>query len=539
VSSKLQVFRGDQAGEEFELSTPQTVIGRGDNCGIRFRDQSVSRVHAQVLRENGNHFVEDLGGRNGTYLNGELLVGKAQLKEGDRITIPGITLVFHSSASESAEPREDEGMTMTIVGSLDAYDSIAFITEGSAERQLQAMLQVLQALGGTLDLETLLDAMLAALLGVFPHADRGLVLLLENGRLIPKAHRHRSANSDSISYSRTIVQRAIERREATLMLDGGQDLISQSILFSGMRSAMCVPLFSRDKQPLGVLQVDASRLRKAFDNEDLHVLTCVAAQVSMAIEHAQLAHLVWDLRLAEEVQQGFLPQTVAETNEYLYWGHCQAARQVGGDFYDFFPLPNGSYAALLGDVAGKGLAAALMMAKAATVCKMALRSEPEDVPAVMRWVNREIHHSARQNQFVTCVLCVVRPETHEVAMASAGHMSPVICRSDGSTCTPLSTTMNGLPLGILEESEYEAVRIQLEPGECTVLYSDGISEAEDSQGRMYTTERISERLVGMQGKHPTAIGRALLDDVQQYVGDQEQSDDISIVVFGRKENSEP
>jgi serine phosphatase RsbU (regulator of sigma subunit) len=539
VTSKLQVFRGDQAGEEFELTTPQTVIGRGENCGIRFRDQSVSRVHAQVLCENENYFVEDLGGRNGTYLNGELLVGKAQLKESDRITIPGITLVFHNSVPEAAEIQEDEGRTMTIVESLDAYDSIASITEGGAERQLQAMLQVLQALGGTLDLATLLDAMLAALLGVFPQADRGLVLLLENGRLIPKAHRHRAASSDSLSYSRTIVQRAIERQEATLMMDAGHDLISQSIQFSGMRSAMCVPLFSRDKEPLGVLQVDACRLRKAFDHDDLHVLTCVAAQVSMAIEHAQLAHLVWDLKLAEEVQQGFLPQTVTEASEYLYWGHCQPARQVGGDFYDFFPLPNGSYAALLGDVAGKGPAAALMMAKAVTVCKMALRSEPEDVPAVMRWINREIYHSARQNQFVTCVLCVVRPAAHEVIMASAGHMSPVICQSDGNTRTPLSTSMNGLPLGILEDSEYETVSVPLAPGESTVLYSDGISEAEDAHGRMYTLERIGQQLVGMQGKHPAAIGRALLDDVRLYVGDQEQSDDISIVVFGRKVKSEP
>ena len=539
MTSKLQVFRGDQAGEEFELTTPQTVIGRGENCGIRFRDQSISRVHAQVVRENDQHFVEDLGGRNGTYLNGELLVGKAQLKDGDRIAIPGITLVFRGSQPATAEVDEDESRTMTVVGSLDAQDSIACITEGGAERQLQAMLQVLQALGGTLDLAILLDAMLAALLGVFPQADRGLVLLLENGRLIPKAHRHRAAGSDSLSYSRTIVQRAIERQEATLMMDAGQDLISQSIQFSGMRSAMCVPLFSRDRQPLGVLQVDASHMRKAFDHDDLHVLTCVGAQVAMAIEHAHLAHLVWDLKLAEEVQQGFLPQTVAEAEEYLYWGHCQPARQVGGDFYDFFPLPNGSYAALLGDVAGKGPAAALMMAKAATVCKMALRSQPDDVPAVMRWVNREIYHSARQNQFVTCVLCVVRPTAHEVVMASAGHMSPVICQADGSTRAPLSTTMNGLPLGIVEDSEYETVGIQLAPGESAVLYSDGISEAEDAQGRMYTSERISQQLLGMQDQHPAAIGCALLDDVRRYVGDHEQSDDISIVVFGRKMKSEP
>lgn len=537
MNGKLQVFRGDQAGEEFELTAAQIVIGRGENCNIRFPEQSVSRTHARLIREEGEYFVEDLGGRNGTFVNGELVVGKTLLKDGDRITIPGITLQFHAVASSVPEnARDDNGMT--VVGSLDTFSSASIITKASAERQLQAMLQMLQAVGGTLELEPLLDAMLGALMEVFPLADRGLVLLLDNGRLIPKAFRHRHATSESITYSRTIVQRAIDRREATLMMDAGQEIVSQSIQCSGLRSAMCVPLFARDGQPLGVLQVDAYKLRSAFDKDDLHVLTCVAAQVAMAVEHAQLAHLLWDLRLAQEVQRGFLPQEPLDVGEYRYWGLCLPARSVGGDFYDFFRLPNGNHAALLGDVSGKGLAAALMMVKAATVCWVALRNQPENVPGVAQWVNRQVHHSGKQGQFVTCIFCVIDPQTHEVAMVSAGHMSPLVCRADGSVGVPVPVAVNGLPLGVLEEFEYETVSVVLGPGESAVLYSDGVSEAEDSQGRMYTSERIAERLVGMQGRPPEQIGQALLDDLRQFVGDHEQSDDISIVVFGRKNQSE-
>ena len=534
MDGKLQVFRGEVAGEEYELTAPQVVIGRGENCGIRFLDPSVSRNHARVVRDQDTYFVEDLGGRNGTFVNGKLLVGSSPLEDGDRITVPGFTLVFHAAATAVDEGSADDGMT--VVGRVSPFGAAARITKASAERQLQAMLQILQALGGTLDLPTLLDAVLASLLEVFPQADRGLVLVQENARLIPKACRHRYADSESIVYSRTIVQRAIDLQEATLMMDAGQEnLMCQSIQTSGIRSVMCVPLFSQEKQPLGVLQLDACNLRKAFDESDLHVLTCVATQVSMAMEHSQLAHLLGDLKFAAEVQRGFLPETDADLGEYYYWGFCEPARRVGGDFYNFFQLPNGNHAALLGDVAGKGLAASLMMVKAATVCWVALRNHPNNLQGVARWVNREIHHSGNQGQFVTCVLCVICPQTHELTMVSAGHMSPIICRVDGTTYAPVSTAMNGLPLGVLEEYQYETVSVKLEPGECVVLYSDGVSEAEDSQGTMYTSERIGQQLAGMNGTPPPDVGRILMEDLRRYVGDQEQTDDISIVVFGRKE----
>jgi pSer/pThr/pTyr-binding forkhead associated (FHA) protein len=537
VNGKLQVFRGDQIGEEFDLSTPQVVIGRGDHCDIRFPDQSVSRVHARLVQEDGSYFIEDMGGRNGTFVNGELLVGKKPLSDSDRITISGTTLLFHCASPALSKDDSDRGMT--IVGSIGTFDNASFITKASAERQLQAMLRILQALGGTLDLEPVLEATLTSLLEVFPLADRGLILVLENDKLIPKAFRHRSAaHAENIAYSRTIVQRALDRREATLMMDAGQEIMSQSIEFSGIRSAMCVPLFAQDERPLGVLQLDAYKHRSAFDQDDLYVLTCVSAPVAMALEHAKLAQLLRDIQLAQEVQRGFLPQDPLDVGEYRYWGHCQPARSVGGDFYNYFELPNGNQAALLGDVAGKGLGAAMTMVKAATVCWVALRNAPNDLAGVTKWVNREISHAGLPGQFVTCALCITHSDTHEVSMISAGHMSPLICRLDGSVSIPVPVEQNGLPLGVLEEFDFETVTAKLEPGESVVLYSDGVSEAVNSQGMMYTSERIVERLANMQRKSPEEIGRALLDDLQRYVGDYEQSDDISIVVFGRKDQAE-
>lgn len=530
---KLQVFRGEVAGEVYELSSSLMVIGRGPQCDIRLQDPSVSRHHARIVRESNDYFIEDVGGRNGTFVNGELLAGSVPLKEGDRIRVRGFNMVFHGPAAPAGEDAADHGMR--VVGRASPFEAANRITKASAKRQLQAMLQILQSLGRTLELPALLDAVLASLLEVFPQADRGLVLVQENAKLIPKAYRHRNAASESITFSRTIVERAIEMQEATLMMDAAEENpMSQSVLKSGIRSVICVPLFSQNKQPLGVLQLDACNWRRAFDESDLHVLTCVAAQVSMAMEYSQLAYLLGDLIFAAEVQRGFLPKADADLGDYYYWGYCEPARQVGGDFYNYFPLPNGNHAAMLGDVAGKGLAASLMMVKAATVCRVALRSHPDDLRGVAGWVNREIFHSGVQNQFVTCVLCVVCPQTHEITMVSAGHMSPVICRADGSAQTPIHTTMNGPPLGVSEEYQYATVTARLEPGECVVLYSDGVSEAEDSQGRIYTSERIGKRLAGMNGRHPPEVGRMLLEDVRRHVGDQEPTDDMSIVVIGRK-----
>ncbi|MHC4176473.1 MAG: PP2C family protein-serine/threonine phosphatase, partial [Planctomycetota bacterium] len=200
---------------------------------------------------------------------------------------------------------------------------------------------------------------------------------------------------------------------------------------------------------------------------------------------------------------------------------------------DFLRLPDGRQAVLLGDVAGKGVPAALMMVKASTLCKVALLSRPDNLGDAVGAVNNEICAAGTDTTFVTLVLCVIDPETHEITFANAGHMSPMLRRADGTVDRRADDNVRGYPLGIEKDVRYETTSISLAAGESILLYSDGISEAMSPRRELYSVERIEEQLRGMNGKGPAEIGEALLDDLRRHVADCEQYDDISLVVFGR------
>jgi serine phosphatase RsbU (regulator of sigma subunit) len=206
---------------------------------------------------------------------------------------------------------------------------------------------------------------------------------------------------------------------------------------------------------------------------------------------------------------------------------------VGGDFYDFLRLPNGQEAILVGDVAGKGIPDALMMVKVAGLCKLALLSHPDDVREAMNSLNREVYDAGPERGFVTLVLSVIDPESHEVSVAIAGHVPPLFCRADGTIDDKVGYAARGKPLGVERDEDYNTDRTQLAPGEAVVLSSDGISEAMNAAEEPYSIERIREQLSGAKATGPEEIGEGLLEDVRQYVGESEQRDDISLVVFRR------
>jgi serine phosphatase RsbU (regulator of sigma subunit) len=205
---------------------------------------------------------------------------------------------------------------------------------------------------------------------------------------------------------------------------------------------------------------------------------------------------------------------------------------VGGDYYDFVPLPNGNRAVLLGDVAGKGIPAALMMAKLSAVCKVALLRHPDRVADVMAAINNEVCEVSVNSAFVTLVLCVIDPQRHEVVMGRAGHMSPLVCRADGRIDAP-AVDVRGYPLGIFRDTQFGTTSTVLAPGETVLLYSDGISEAMDADEALYGEERLCSQLADMRGKTPAEIGSLLLEDVRRHIGRCEQNDDISLLVFQR------
>jgi len=538
----LKVIHGSEIGRELGLSSTEVYLGRGRDCDIVIEDASASRRHARLLLEGDAFTIEDLKSTNRTYVNGAPVVGRLRLKDQDLIRIGETQFLFKASLP-AAVPKV-EGEFTTVLDSVDAFPGTDTVVKVNAEAKLRAILQITQALDRTLDLGALLDTMLEGLFDIFPYANRALVLMLDGDELVPRAVRHRRDEEGSIHYSKTIVDRVMGERQAILSQDIPHDdrfPATQSIMKLRIRSVMCVPLLSREKEAIGVIQLEAQREGARFDSDDVQILASVAHQMSIFVDYVGLhkealrqSQLQRELDFAEEVQRDFLPKTTPEVPGYAFWPYYLAAGKVGGDYYDFLSLPNGNQVVLLGDVSGKGVPAALRMAKVSTVCKVALLSYPDDLGRAVGRINREICDAGDKIGFVTLAVCVVDPQTHEMTIANAGHLAPLLRQVDGTVGELIDRNTSGCPLGIVDDYSYETARATLNLGDAVVLLSDGISEARNRQGELYSIHRVREQLAATGGKSCAATGEALMEAVGRHTAGSRQNDDISLVVFGRE-----
>lgn len=548
MTKALRVVQGRNRDRQYPLADGEIFVGRDQGCQIVINDDSVSRRHARVLLENDSCVIEDLQSRNGTYVNGERIDGRVALKNRDRVEI-GITLFEYRSSSgagrESSAVQYEgaPGPNGSVLCSMELTRTAESFGQVNAEGKLRAILQITRSLGKSLDLRSLLSRMLDGLFEIFPQADRGLVLLRDGNRLVPAAVKDRRGKKERLAYSKTIISKAVMERRAILSRDVAHDEdipSAASITQLNIRSVMCVPLLTQDGKVLGVIQLDIQDKTRKFDTDDMEILTSVASQASVSVEHAQLhrekmkhARMERELAFARDVQHSFLPRAMPELEGYSFWAYYQAARQVGGDFYDFLRLPNGNEAIVLGDVAGKGIPAALMMVKVSGLCKLALLSHPDNVGEAMNALNRDVFDASSDKGFVTLVLCVIDPTSHDVEVAIAGHMPPLFLRASSTIDDAVGYNTRGRPLGIEREADYRTEHTELAPGESVLLFSDGISEAMGSGDVPYSIERIREQLLRTQGEDPAETGEALLDDVREHVAGGEQRDDVSLVIFHR------
>jgi len=539
----LEVLDGGELKERYDLSREEILIGRGPACHVVLESRAVSRVHARLAREGDTYTIEDLRSRSGTYVNGKPVTVEMRLGDGDRIKIADDVFVFRCSRLDVSENRDDAGRSIVLC--VDARRNADSTPQVDAEARLEAVLKITRALGRTLDLEAVLSQMLEGLFDIFPRADRGLVLLLDGDRLVPRAVKQRDDGRESIQYSRTVVRQAMDRRQAILSEDAvvdGRFTHAESIAAFQIRSIMCVPLLSQEMDALGVIQLVTQSEGASFTADDVSLLTSVASQASISVEYAQLhkerlkqARLEREMDIAQDVQRNFLPQATPGLAGYEFWAYYLAAGKVGGDYYDFLRLPDGRQAVLLGDVSGKGVPAALMMAKASAVCKVALLNRPDDIGLAVGEMNNEICAMSAGANFLTLTISVIDAATHQVTRANAGHMSPMFRRADGTVHEPSDDDVRGYPLGIARDYQYKTTSTVLAPGEAVVLYSDGISEAEDARDDLYSVERVKEQLGRIEGKTAAEIGEALLEDVRRHTAGCQQSDDVSLVVFRRVE----
>jgi serine phosphatase RsbU (regulator of sigma subunit) len=235
-----------------------------------------------------------------------------------------------------------------------------------------------------------------------------------------------------------------------------------------------------------------------------------------------------ELRVARLIQQTLLPKTLPELPGYEVAAHYRPAREVGGDFYDFLELEDGRLGLVVGDATGHGVPAALMMANTQSVLRAVAQRGGSEPGRILAEVNEVLRTYIPPSMFVTCFCGILDPESGSFRYANAGHNLPY-CHQEGSAIELRAT---GMPLGLMPGMSYEQKEITLKPGECVLLYSDGLVEAHDPRREMFSSLRLEECV----GTHPggAVLIDSLLAELEQFTGEQwEQEDDITLLTLQR------
>jgi len=558
----LRTIEGLNPGQLIPVEGESAILGRHPECDIVLDSGAVSRQHARLVRHEGTYFVEDLGSRNGTFVNGRMVSGRQELREGDELAVCDMLFAFHleppeleplapdvespTTTAPSAVLLDDDRPSAgsTIMSRVDiSSGSSGLRLELNAEAKLKALMEISQSLARAVGLSDVLPNLLESLFKIFLQADRGFVVLRhrETDRLIPMAVKYRRSEDTQIArISRTIVGSVIRSKEAILSADATADdrfEMAESIMDFHIRSMMCAPLVGSSGEALGVIQIDTLDQRHRFNRDDLDVLASVACQAAIAVENAELHEaavrqqaLARELSVAHQVQRGFLPSTSPTIGGYEFFQFYAPAHELGGDYYDYVFLPGERLAVVVGDVSGKGIAASLLMARLSAETRFFLASEPTPGAAVGR-LNRVFCDSSWEDRFVTMLVCVLDPARGEITVVNAGHMAPLL-RSASGEVEPVAPDESRLPLGVDESTVYPQHTRRLAPGECFALFTDGITEAMNGDGELYGQHRLLKCL-GRASAGVSALGPAILNDVKSFVGDLSQSDDMCLVCFGR------
>jgi len=553
--ASLHVTKGAGSDKPMEipLDGDHFILGRNPDCGIVIPVTSVSREHAEITRLNGKFFIEDKKSRNGTFVNNQAITVRTQLKNNDKIRICDFlaTFVENQKALPDAEEEDDDLPQQESSSTVEAMltHSSNMLLETQPAEKLRHLLEISSNLAKTLELTPLLPKIVDNLFQIFRQADRGFLILAEEGennqiKMMPRVVKTRRAADESTArFSKSIVRRTLELAQALLMDDAQRDnrvQLSQSVVDFRIRSVMCVPLCGTAGKPFGVIQLDTQDRSKKFSEEDLKLLCCVANQAAIAMENARLyedglkrERLKRDLELARHIQLSFLPKNVPEVSGYQFGAHYKPAQAVGGDYYGFIPMADGRLALAVGDVAGKGVPAALMMAKLSSETRFCLYTEPDVAAAVSKLNDLLCEFAGAADRFITFAMLVLDPTRHTVTMVSAGHPSPLLYRAGVPLEGVISKDVSGVPLGIMEGYPYEAIQRVLQPGDCLLTFTDGVTDMLDSNGKEFKPEGM-ERAVQGAGNIPaqTLVDR-IARAVQTHAGATDPFDDVTLVALGR------
>lgn len=375
VAAQIQVRGQEGVARMIRVVESPFMIGRSETAALSLpEDTMLSRLHFAFEYLDGGWAVRDLGSKNGTALNGQLLTQAKQLMAGDTITAGRLVITFEPYTAKKEEVRSplefvDDApsahpTSSTVVFRFDpaklaeaALPSTPQAPDLTA-RRMEALVKAGKEIASFRPLSELFEVILELSLHAVD-AKRGVLMTFENGVLVARAHR-----GDGFKVSTAVRDRVINERASLLVRDASMDAMlksSATIVAQRIRSLMAVPL-QTDTQVTGLLYVDATDYMRSFDANDLSLLTVLANIAAIRIEHARLLEVEQtekfmsrELDQAAEIQRGLLPQSMPQIPGLEVAGRSAPCKLVGGDYFDFFVLPDGRVAFLVADVAGEGV----------------------------------------------------------------------------------------------------------------------------------------------------------------------------------------
>jgi serine phosphatase RsbU (regulator of sigma subunit) len=528
------------------LTGERISFGRSSAAELSFpEDAGLSRQHFAFELQGENWTVKDLGSKNGTFVNNIPLKAQLILKPGDRVTAGHLVIVYCPAAENAAagvvvfEGEENKSpSTSTVVtsleGALSANQTIQ-MDRGAGPRAsapMQALIRAGQELSENRPLSELFPVILDLAIQAV-NAQRGVVLILENDTLVPKAYK-----GEGFRISSGVRDRVLRDKTSILVRDAQLDDAFKgrmSIVEQKVHTMMAVPLQTKERI-IGLIYVDSPFVLREFTKDDLNLLSVMGHIAAIRVENARLAEIEQterimqrDLSQAAEIQRRMLPAQAPEVAGTDLAGFNAACRTVGGDYYDFFPYPDGRVAMALGDVSGKGMPASLMM-MALHARVQVLAEDPGNLAAFMTRLNKATCAQCPSNRFITFFFCVLDTASGELTFANAGHNPPILVRASGEA---QMLEGGGPVLGILPIAPYAEQRVHLDAGDMLVLYSDGVTEANNAAYDEYGEGRFIEVLKRYREAPAAAIVDAVTRDLAEFAAGAPQADDITLVVAKR------
>ena len=525
---RLVIAYPDGRTETHELAGRDTSLGRRGECTVRLTGSDVSRHHADITPDPRGFVLSDKGSRCGTFVNGQqvtehVLCHKDQIRLGRSADCE---IVFMAAGADS------EVHSVSSAGDL---------------HQLATLLDNLRALGSGRVLDDVLTMVIDAAIGV-TGAERGFIMLAgADGLLDFKMGRERgrvTLPGRSFETSRKIPVEVFSTGEPRIVNFNDPAMAeghSETMCF-GIRHVLCVPLVlvryveqveaDCGEKRIGVLYLDSAEKGVLTSPATRGALETLAGEAAVAIENARLyreacekARLEHELQIAAEIQRALLPRGEHAGAYFDVAGASVPCRAIGGDFFDYLELDEGGLGVALADVSGKGAPAALLTAVVQGM--FTIEAAHAGGPAgTLGKINRALKRRTVESKFVTMFFGVLSADGTFV-YCNGGHNAPVLLRRGAAS----RLVTGGTILGMFDTAVYDQETLMLEPGDTLVVFSDGISEAQNPAGEDYGDLRLIACVEANRGAPPAAMREALLASVRTFASGALPSDDMTVLIL--------